>query len=189
MTRLFLAAGAVLAGAFGMAGMASPAMAQGADGSRVNMIIVFGDDKCPDTSDKEIVVCARKDEGERYRIPAALRESTGPQNQSWTERVKSYEMAGATGTLSCSPVGAGGWTGCANQFVHNAYLEKKMGTDVAFSKMIQDARAERESKIDSEAATTQSAVEKEERAYDERQRAREEAKEAAGGTTPAPKNP
>jgi hypothetical protein len=57
-----------------MAGMASPAMAQGADGSRVNMIIVFGDDKCPDTSDKEIVVCARKDEGERYRIPAALRD-------------------------------------------------------------------------------------------------------------------
>jgi hypothetical protein len=188
MTRLILAASAILAGALGMGAMATPAMAQGADGSRVNMIIVFGDDKCPDTSDKEIVVCARKDEGERYRIPAALRDSPSSRNQSWTERVKSYEMAGATGTLSCSPVGPGGWTGCANQFIHNAYLEKKLGTDVAFSKMIEEARADRESKIDSEAATTQTAVEKEEKAYDARQRAREEAdekaKEAAAASKP-----
>jgi regulator of protease activity HflC (stomatin/prohibitin superfamily) len=71
--------------------------------------------------------------------------------------------------------------------VHNAYLEKKMGSDVAFSKMIQDARAERESHVDADAAATQSAVEKEEKAYDERQRAKAEADEAAraGGTAPA----
>jgi hypothetical protein len=66
-------------------------------------------------------------------------------------------------------VGAGGWTGCANQFIKNAYLEKKLGTDVA-SKMI-EARAQR-GQDRSEAAATQSAVEKEEKAYDERQRAR-----------------
>lgn len=179
MTRLFLAASAVLAGALGMGGMASPAMAQGTDGSRVNMIIVFGDDKCPDTTDKEIVVCARKDEGERYRIPEPLRESSSPQNTAWTQRVKSYEMAGATGTMSCSPVGGGGWTGCANKFIQNAYLEKKMGTDVAFSKMIADARALRATTVDAEAAETQAAVEKEEKAYAERQQAREEAAEKA----------
>ena len=74
MTRLFLAATAVMAGALGLA---APAMAQGTDGTKVNMIIVFGNDKCPDTNDKEIVVCARKDEGERYRIPEPFRESTG----------------------------------------------------------------------------------------------------------------
>ena len=185
MTRLFLAATAVMAGALGLA---APAMAQGTDGTRVNMIIVFGDDKCPDTNDKEIVVCARKDEGERYRIPEPFRESTGPQNVAWTERVKSYEMAGATGTMSCSPVGSGGWTGCANQFIKNAYLEKKAGTDVAFSKMINDARALRETTVDAEAKETQAAVEKEEKAYDERQRAKEEAAETAreNGAAPAP---
>lgn len=191
MTRLFLAAGAVLAGAFGVVGMASPAMAQGTDGTKVNMVIVYGNDKCPDANnDKEIVVCARKDESERYRIPAPFRATTGPQNQSWTERVKSYEMVGAAGTLSCSPVGAGGWTGCANQFIQQAYAEKKAGTDVAFSKMIEQARALRESTIDAEAAKTQAAVEKEEKAYDARQRAKEDAedkpKDDGAATTPAP---
>lgn len=176
MTRLFLAASAVLAGALGLS---APAMAQGADGSRVNMIIVFGDDKCPDTSDKEIVVCARKEEEERYRIPEPLRQSSSPQNTAWTQRVKAYEMVGATGTMSCSPVGSGGWTGCANKFIQNAYLAKKEGTDVAFSKMIADARALRATTVDAEAAETQAAVEKEEKAYAERQRAREEAAEKA----------
>jgi hypothetical protein len=188
MTRLILAASAVLAGALGMGALATPAMAQGADGTKVNMVIVYGDDKCPENNDKEIVVCARKDESERYRIPEPFRDSTSPQNQAWTERVKSYEMVGAAGTMSCSPVGAGGWTGCANQFIQKAYAEKKAGTDVAFSKMIAEARALRESTIDADAAKTQADVEKEEKAYDERQRARAEAEEKAKeeGTSPAP---
>ncbi len=187
MNRLLLAASTVLAGALGLGAMATPAMAQGSDGSRVNMVIVYGDDKCPETNDQDIVVCARKEEAERYRIPEPFRNPGSTNNTSWTERVKSYEMVGATGPMSCSPVGAGGWTGCANQFVHNAYLEKKLGSDVAFSKMIQDARAERESHVDADAAATQSAVEKEEKAYEERQRAKAEAEEAAkaAGTAPA----
>lgn len=189
MTRLFLAASAMMAGALGMA---APAMAQGTDGTKVNMVIVYGDDKCPDNNDKEIVVCARKDESERYRIPEPFRDSSSSQNVAWTERVKSYEMVGAAGTMSCSPVGAGGWTGCANQFIQKAYAEKKAGTDVAFSKMIAQARALRESTIDADAAKTQAAVEKEEKAYDERQRAREEAAEQArenGATSAATPTP
>jgi hypothetical protein len=55
------------------------------------------------------------------------------------------------------------------------------------SKMI-EARAQR-GQDRSEAAATQSAVEKEEKAYDERQRARAETEEKAKEAGTAPKNP
>jgi hypothetical protein len=54
-----------------------------------------------------------------------------------------YERIGATGTQSCSPVGAGGWTGCAGQFINNYYAEKKQQTDVHFSQMIEAEREKR----------------------------------------------
>ena len=46
-----------------------PALAQ-----RVNEIIVYGTDPCPRSTDDEVVVCARKPEAERFRIPERLRE-------------------------------------------------------------------------------------------------------------------
>ncbi len=55
-----------------------------------NMVIVYGDDECPQSTDDQIVVCARKAENERYRIPENLRFSDSPQNQSWAERVESF---------------------------------------------------------------------------------------------------
>ena len=81
---LALAPAALLAGA-------APALAQ-ADGDKVNQLIVYGDDPCPQSSEAEITVCARKGESERYRIPEVLRgDPLSPKNEAWTDRVEAYE--------------------------------------------------------------------------------------------------
>ena len=172
-------------------GAAAPAFAQdqgtaaAAAGDKVNMVIVYGNDDCPQSKNGEITVCARKSESERYRIPAPLRGSASPQNESWTNRVLSYETVGASGTQSCSATGPGGWTGCASKFIGNAYAEKKQGTDVHFSDMIAKEREKRAGVVDADAAATQARVEQAEKDYEARQRAQAEAAEAAKAT-PAP---
>jgi len=135
---------------------------------KVNMVIVYGDDQCPEPSPGEITVCARKAEGERYRIPENLRTSDNPQNTAWTERVESYEMVGAFGTLSCSPAGAGGFLGCTQQMIRDAYKDREKGSDVRFSQLIAAARAKRLATIDEDAAAEQARVEQIEREYMER---------------------
>ena len=132
------------------------------------MVIVYGDDECPASTNGEITVCARKSEGERYRIPPTLRTSDSPQNQAWTERVERYEMIGDFGILSCSPAGAGGELGCTQQMINAAYGEKEESSDIRFGQLIEAARAERLSTIDAEAAAEQERVEALERAYMEK---------------------
>lgn len=147
---------------------AAPLSAQDAAGDKVNMVIVYGDDECPTPAEGEITVCARKEEGERYRIPENLRLSESPQNVAWTERVERYEMVGKFGTLSCDPAGAGGFTGCTQQMINAAYADKRAGSDVRFSQLIEAARSERLATIDTDAAAEQSRVEQIEREYMER---------------------
>lgn len=62
------------------------AAARAAAEPRISQLIVYGDDPCPTSSDEEIVVCARKPETERYRIPEDLREGPEGRARSWTER-------------------------------------------------------------------------------------------------------
>ena len=78
----------------------SPALAQRAE----RVLVIFGDDPCPThASGDEIIVCARRPETERYRIPKEVRpRSHAPQNQSWAERSQSAMSVGRTGTGSCS---------------------------------------------------------------------------------------
>lgn len=178
MPRLTLAA-AVLVSALGLSALPQLANAQ-ESGDRVNMVIVYGKDECPQPKGDEITVCARKDESERYRIPEELRGSESPQNDAWNNRVLAYEMVNRTGTLSCSPVGAGGYTGCAQQFINRAYAEKNQSPAIRFSELIAAERARRLSTIDAEAAATQARVEEAERQYEARRKAQE------GGTAPAP---
>lgn len=166
---LFTAAATVLGGIALFAGFAAiPAAAQDAGGDKVNMVIIYGDDQCPVSTDDVINVCARKAEGERYRIPENLRTSDGPGNTAWAERAKSFEMVGAFGTLSCSPVGAGGFTGCTQAMIDAAYGEKDEASGIRFAQLIAAARAERLSTIDQEAAETQARVEQLEKAYMDR---------------------
>lgn len=143
-------------------------------GEKVNQLIVYGDDPCPESTGDEITVCARKDESERYRIPELLRESTSPQNRAWNDRVLAYETVTRTGTLSCSAVGAGGMTGCLANMIDKAYAERKSDPSVRFSQLIAEEREKRLSTIDAEAAETQARVEQLEKEYEARQRAQED---------------
>jgi hypothetical protein len=100
-----------------------PAAAQDEE-VRIAEIIVYGDDPCPRSTDSEVVVCARKPETERYRIPERYRDS-GPRQarESWAAKAKSFEYVGRTGTMSCSAVGPGGHTGCLQNMIDRARSE------------------------------------------------------------------
>jgi hypothetical protein len=101
----------------------APAVAQNA---KVSEIIVYGTDPCPRSTDDEIVVCARKPESERFRIPERLRQGGSLQSrQAWAVRAKNFETVGRTGIMSCSPVGPAGYTGCADQLIKQAFEERR----------------------------------------------------------------
>jgi hypothetical protein len=91
------------------------------------VLVIFGDDKCPTSSSgDEIVVCARRPEGERYRIPKEVREpSAKPENKSWAVRADSALEVGSAVPDTCSKVGAAGWTGCWAKQVREAKKERK----------------------------------------------------------------
>lgn len=165
---------------------AAPSAAQEAAEPKVNQLIVYGDDKCPESQGDEIVVCARKAESERYRIPSILRESTSPQNEAWTNKVLAYETVGRGGIQSCSPVGPGGWTGCSSKLIRDAYAEKATGNDVRMAELINAERAKRLSTIDADAAETQKRVEAAEKEYLARQQALENAEDASKPPLPQP---
>jgi len=157
----------------GMAMSASqPAMAQEGE-EKINQLIIYGNDPCPESTGDQITVCARKDESERYRIPEPLRGAESPENDAWNNRVLAYETVGKTGALSCTPVGAGGWTGCVSQMVQTAYAEKQSDPSLKFSELIAEERARRLETIDEEAADEQERVEDAEREYFERKEAEE----------------
>ena len=123
MSKLPLAFGGATLGLAAMLLPAAPALAQNA---KVSEIIVYGTDPCPRSTDDEIVVCSRKDERERYRIPERLRQGGSLQaRQSWAARARSFETVGATGINSCSPVGPGGFTGCLGQLTKQAFDERR----------------------------------------------------------------
>lgn len=131
MKRLFLAAAALLGT---LALPSAPAAAQGDWAVRD----VFGDDACPTSNGEEIVVCRRLPDSERYRIPKDLRDAAkGDGPPGWRERVQALEYVGASGTNSCSPDGAGGWTGCWSRIMREARADRKARQEA--EKKVQDA--------------------------------------------------
>ncbi len=148
----------------------SPASAQEDEAlpDDVQTAYVYGDDDAPPCPEGTICVIARLPEDDRFRIPPALRFSDNPQNTAWSRRVESLELVGAFGTLSCDPAGAGGLTGCTQQLINDAYKDRAEGQDVRFSELIEQARQERLSNIDVDAAAEQRRVEQIEREYLER---------------------
>ncbi len=142
----------LLAAAAATALAAAPAPAQrAADDVRINQLIVYGDEPCPPSTDDEIIVCARKPEGERYRIPENLRGEGDPQSQSWATRATELQYVGRTGIGSCSPAGPGGMIGCFEQLVRQARAERGTRDEVNWNALIEQARQERLSRIDEEA--------------------------------------
>ncbi len=119
-----------LALALGLATVATPMLATPARAQQTDrVLILYGDDKCPtNASGEQIVVCSRRPESERYRIPKELRSPIliTPENQSWAAKANDTLNAGAaSGTGSCSAVGAGGWTGCWAQQMRNAKRQRQ----------------------------------------------------------------
>ena len=120
----------LLATALFASAFTSPALAQQMD----RVLTIYGTDRCPtNSSGEEIVVCARRPEGERYRIPKELRTSPeiAPNNQSWAARAEGLTAVGAsTGTGTCSAVGSAGQTGCFAQRARAAKAERKANAQV-----------------------------------------------------------
>ena len=97
-----------------------------AQSARVSEVIVYGTDPCPRSTDDEVVVCARKPETERFRIPERLRQGGSLQSrQAWAVRAKSFETVGRTGINSCSAVGPASHTGCLEQLIDEAFAERR----------------------------------------------------------------
>ena len=92
---------------------------------RQKLVTVFGTDPCPKSTDPdEVIVCARRPDDERFRIPPTVRSDSKPAgafegpNRSALLGDPSGGAGGGIG--SCSAVGPGGGTGC-NQALQNQY--------------------------------------------------------------------
>ena len=124
MKRLAPLAIALAAGA-GLAGAAAAQQEESVGDRRVSQLIVYGDDPCPPSTEEEIVVCARRPEDDRYRIPEPLRGEGQPQSRSWAVNARSLEYVGRTGIQSCSTVGPGGFTGCWAEMMRQAREDRR----------------------------------------------------------------
>lgn len=171
------------------------------EGEKINQVIVYGNDKCEQSSPDEIVVCNRLPETERYRVPQIFRGGSvlDPRNQAWANKVVALERVGRFGTDSCSPTGLGGFTGCTQALVAGAKAERQAADKTDWQAMIADERAKRIAGIDAAAADVEAAVVAEEKALEERQRRAAELEERGGApeaaaetdpdTTPLPVPP
>jgi hypothetical protein len=103
----------------------------GAQSEKVQRLVVYGKDPCPRAENgDDIVVCARRPETERYRIPRELRDSAAaddPDGTSWAARAEALEYVGRTGIQSCSTVGPGGVSGCWNEMVRAWRRDRRTG--------------------------------------------------------------
>lgn len=169
-----------------------PAAAQEAtvEVDKINQVIVYGDDRCEQSSPDEIVVCNRLPETERYRVPPMLRGNPlDPRNEAWANKVVALERVGRFGTDSCSPVGLGGFTGCTQALLAGARAERRAADKTDWQAMIADERAKRLAGIDAAAAEVEAAVVAEERALAERRQAAAELERQASGEAPRPATP
>ncbi|MEA3062514.1 MAG: hypothetical protein QOJ94_2295 [Sphingomonadales bacterium] len=121
--KRFLLPGLLLVSASGAAVAAGPPQ-------RTATVTVYGDDPCPKAQGDDIVVCARKPERERYRIPKELRhEGEDLSEQAWGARNEALEEANrATMPGGCSTVGSYGQTGCTQQMLRQWYAARRAGS-------------------------------------------------------------
>ena len=126
MRRLIvLAALAVAAPALGQTQLKPPASTDGTS-PREKLVIVYGSEACPKSPDpNEIIVCSRRPEEERYRIPPSVRNDIGKPGDRSRKGLVAEAAGGAGGSIgSCTPIGPGGGTGC-NQQMQDRYRAEK----------------------------------------------------------------
>jgi hypothetical protein len=117
--RAPLALGLFATALAGAVPVAAPAQEQG---QRIRQVVIYGNDPCPRGTSEEIIVCARRPENERYRIPpeTAVPGDNDPNSRSWATRARNLDEVGETGTDSCTPVGPGGQTGCLKEMIDDS---------------------------------------------------------------------
>lgn len=94
---------------------------------RISFLVAFGEEKCREAVGDEIVVCATVPEGERYRIPVALRKKEQVvTDRSWSSAVETLdEFARDLRPDSCSVNGSGGFTGCTQAMLRQWFAERR----------------------------------------------------------------
>lgn len=120
LARAFVILGAAL--------IAAPAFAQDEEDvpDRESVVVIYGEDECPPSTENDVVVCARRPEEERYRIPPRLRHSNQRQEQAWGARVESLEEVSRDSRPgSCSVVGTYGQSGCTAALIRQWYAERR----------------------------------------------------------------
>lgn len=97
---------------------------------RQKLVTVFGTDPCPKSADPdEIIICSRRPDEERFRIPPDVRaDIPAVQRSDRTARLLGDDAGGAGGGIgSCSAVGPGGGTGCEQKVQDDYRAAKKKG--------------------------------------------------------------
>ena len=110
--------GAIAATLLAMPALAATAAQKGE--TRISTLLVFGNDPCPQSTENEVVVCARQPESERYRIPKQLRgrKYNAARDGSWAGTARMLEYVNSRGLPgSCSFNGTAGQTGCFRKFL------------------------------------------------------------------------
>jgi hypothetical protein len=148
------------------------------DTEKVKQVFVYGDDPCPQSEGDEIVVCARLPDNDRYRIPKELRsDPNAASSQAWANRARSFETVGASGINSCSPTGAGGWTGCFAQLARKAKEERKaMLGSASWADAVEAERQKRLGNLDADSAAIEEQAKADEAAAADRARQEAEAR-------------
>lgn len=121
MSKMLMVLGAPAVAIFASA---TPAMAQ----SQQLEVVVYGEDPCPRASEDEVVVCRRRPEEERYRIPQEFRSTppeTDPARQSWAARVQDLERNNVTGIRQCTAIGPAGGDGCLQQQINDSVARRE----------------------------------------------------------------
>ena len=106
----------------------NPQAESGQPPKRVRQVTLTGDQKCPESTAEEVVVCGRDDEP--YSIPQAPRNDKPipAQNQSWVNRAATMDQVGrVAGGIpdTCSPVGTGGQSGCSMMWNQQYQAERR----------------------------------------------------------------
>jgi hypothetical protein len=117
MRKLTIMIAAMTATAGGFASVPTAALAQAGQ----SKLVIYGNDPCPREN-----ICIRAPESQRYRLPKSQNpQGTRQQRQSWASKSHQLMTVGNTGTMTCSPVGPGGYTGCLTQEINQAKQDAK----------------------------------------------------------------
>jgi hypothetical protein len=112
--------------ALGLLASAAGAQAEPSAASSESHVVVYGDDPCPPSTDDQVVVCGRRPEEERYRIPRPLRRSSRRPESSWASDAADLEEAQReTRPDGCSVIGSWGQSGCTQQMIRQWRAERR----------------------------------------------------------------